>query len=76
VRAELIDAARPARHAIRDGWSVDETYVKVAGRWTYLYRAIDQHGQVIDVPHSSETKTAGDIIPRATGRSRTSFTHH
>jgi IS6 family transposase len=27
----------------------DETYVKVAGRWTYLYRAIDQHGQVIDV---------------------------
>ena len=28
---------------------VNETYVKVAGRWTYLYRAIDQHGQVIDV---------------------------
>jgi IS6 family transposase len=27
---------------------VDETYVKVAGRWTYLYRAADQHGQVID----------------------------
>jgi transposase-like protein len=23
--------------------------VKVAGRWTYLYRAVDQHGQVIDV---------------------------
>jgi IS6 family transposase len=29
-------------------WFVDETYVKVAGRWTYLYRAIDQHRQVID----------------------------
>jgi transposase, IS6 family len=28
---------------------VDETYVKVAGRWVYLYRAIDQYGQVIDV---------------------------
>jgi transposase-like protein len=28
---------------------VDETYVKVAGRWRYLYRAIDQSGQVIDV---------------------------
>jgi transposase-like protein len=27
----------------------DETYVKVAGRWVYLYRAIDQFGQVIDV---------------------------
>jgi transposase-like protein len=47
--AEFIDAARPARHAAGDRWFVDETYVKVAGRWTYLYRAIDQHGQVIDV---------------------------
>jgi IS1 family transposase len=26
-----------------------ETYVKVAGRWRYVYRAIDQFGQVIDV---------------------------
>ena len=47
--AEYIDAARPSRHATGDRWFVDETYVKVAGRWTYLYRAIDQHGQVIDV---------------------------
>lgn len=28
---------------------MDETYVKVAERWVYLYRAIDQFGQVIDV---------------------------
>jgi IS6 family transposase len=47
--AEFIDAARPARHASGDRWFVDETYIKVAGRWTYLYWAIDQHGQVIDV---------------------------
>jgi transposase, IS6 family len=46
---EFLDAARPARHSCGDRWFVDETYVKVAGRWTYLYRAIDQHGQVIDV---------------------------
>ena len=45
----LIDAARPCRHAPGDRWFVDETYVKVAGRWVYLYRAIDQYGQVIDV---------------------------
>jgi IS6 family transposase len=45
----LIDAARPCRHIPGDGWFVDETYVKVAGRWVYLYRAIDQHGPVIDV---------------------------
>jgi transposase, IS6 family len=46
---EFLDAARPARHAAGDRWFLDETYVKVAGRWTYLYRAVDQHGQVIDV---------------------------
>jgi transposase-like protein len=45
----LIDAARPCRHATGDRWFVDETYVKIAGRWVYLYRAIDQFGQVIDV---------------------------
>src|SRR4051812_11646406 len=41
----FIDAGRPARHATGDRWFVDETYVKVAGRWTYLYRAVDQHGR-------------------------------
>ena len=46
---ELIDAARPSRHVAGDRWFVDETYLKLAGRWVYLYRAIDQHGQVIDV---------------------------
>jgi len=45
----FIDAARPRRHAPGDRWFVDETYVKVSGRWIYLYRAIDQYGQVIDV---------------------------
>ena len=43
------DAARPCRHAAGDRWLVDETYVKVAGRWRYLFRAVDQYGQVIDV---------------------------
>jgi transposase, IS6 family len=47
--AEFIDSARPARHAAGDRWFLDETYVKVAGRWTYLYRAVDRHRQVIDV---------------------------
>ena len=30
-------------------WFAGETYLKIAGRWAYLYRAVDQHGQVIDV---------------------------
>ncbi len=45
----LLDAARPCRHTPGGRWFVDETYVKVARRWVYLYRAIDQFGQVIDV---------------------------
>jgi IS6 family transposase len=50
----LAAAARPCRHAVGDRWQVDETYVKVAGRWRYVYRAIDQFGQVIDVLVSSQ----------------------
>ncbi len=42
------EAARPSRHAVGDRWHVDETYVKVGGSWRYLYRAIDQFGQVVD----------------------------
>ena len=51
--ALLAEAARPCRHAVGDRWQVDETYVKVAGQWCYVYRAIDQSGQVIDVLVSS-----------------------
>ncbi len=54
----FIDAARPARHSTGDRWFVDETYVKVAGRWTYLYRAVDQYGQVIDVYLSTRRDSA------------------
>ena len=45
----LIAAARPCRHAVGRRWSVDETYLKVAGVWRYVYRAVDGYGQVIDV---------------------------
>jgi IS6 family transposase len=45
----LAEAARPCRQTVGDRWQVDETYVKVAGQWRYVYRAIDQFGQVIDV---------------------------
>jgi transposase-like protein len=45
----LGDASRPGRHAVGGRWIVDETYVKVAGAWRYVYRACDQHGQVVDV---------------------------
>src|SRR3954451_6539729 len=37
------------------GWDVDETYVKVAGEWWYLYRAIDRDGNLVDF-YLSETR--------------------
>jgi transposase-like protein len=55
---EFIDAARPARHASRNRWFVDETYVKVCRRSSYLYRAVDRYGQVIDVLVSTRRDAA------------------
>jgi transposase-like protein len=41
---------RWSRFACRpgDSWRVDETYVKIKGRWTYLYRAVDSNGKTVD----------------------------
>jgi transposase, IS6 family len=63
----LVDAARFAGHRVGDRWHVDETYVKVAGRWVYLYRAVDQYGQVIDVYASTrrDTEAAHRFFDRA-----------
>ena len=65
----LADAARPCRHAVGDRWQVDETYVKVAGRWRYVDRAIDQFGQVIDVfvSPSRDANAAQRFFERAIG---------
>ncbi len=49
------EAARPHRHRVGTRWAVDETYIRLAGRWVYAYRAIDEYGQVIDV-YLSETR--------------------
>jgi transposase-like protein len=68
----LADAARPCRHAVGDRWQVDETYVKVAGKWRYVYRAVDQFGQVIDVfvsPHR-DAQAARRFFDRAIGTTK------
>ena len=45
----FIAAARADRSPVGTRWRVDETYLKIGGRWRYLYRAIDEHGQIVDV---------------------------
>src|SRR3712207_5095456 len=46
--------AKRRGHAGRS-WYVDETYLKVNGRWCYLYRAIDRDGTLVDA-RLSETR--------------------
>jgi transposase-like protein len=45
---ELEERARPHLKATNKSWRVDETYVRIQGRWFYLYRAIDSAGATID----------------------------
>ena len=52
------DAARPFRRSVESTWSVDETYTTVAGKPVDVYRAIDGHGQVVDVYVSERRATA------------------
>jgi IS6 family transposase len=68
----LAEAARPCRHAVGGRCFVDETYVKVAGRWQYVYRAVDQVGQVIDVFVSArrDAMAARRFFERAIGTTK------
>lgn len=61
------DAARTHRRPVGTKWRVDETYVRLQGRWTYVYRAIDEDGQVVDAYFSEQrnTKAAQRFFERA-----------
>ena len=65
----LADAARPCRHTVGDRWFVDETYVKVAGKLRYVYRDVDQYGQIIDVVVSArrDLRAARRFFAKALG---------
>src|SRR5438045_9313120 len=45
---ELEERTRPHLKSTNKSWRVDETYVRIKGRWFYLYRAIDSAGATID----------------------------
>src|SRR3546814_5845518 len=45
------------RRGFDPSWRLDETYVKVRGKWTYLYRAVDKRGDTIDF-YLSSTRSA------------------
>jgi transposase-like protein len=47
--ARLIsDKVRYRRKPVNGSWRMDETYIKLNGKWVYLYRAVDKEGNTID----------------------------
>jgi len=61
------DAARAYRRPLGAKWRGDETYSRLNGRWMYVYRAIDQAGQVVDAYFSERRngKAAQAFFERA-----------
>jgi transposase, IS6 family len=51
---ELEKRIRPHLRMSNGSWRVDETDVKVKGRWMYLYRAVDSRGQTLDFQLSAK----------------------
>src|SRR3954464_6331833 len=70
---ELEKRIRPHLRPSNGSWRVDETYVRVKGRWMYLYRAVDSRGQTIDFLLSArrDTEAARRFFRKALGQPHT-----
>ncbi len=44
----LLEQFNRRKRTVTRRWHVDETYIKVRGRWVYLYRAIDSNGDTVE----------------------------
>ena len=44
----LAKVFRGRKRPVGRSWRMDETYIKIAGQWRYLYRAVDRLGQTVD----------------------------
>jgi IS6 family transposase len=51
---------RLGRHlkATSDSWRIDETYIRIKGKWRYLYRAVDSIGATLDFLLSAKQDAA------------------
>src|SRR4051794_35479326 len=70
---ELEKRIRPHLRPCNGSWRVDETSVKVKGRWTYLYRAVDSRGQTMTFcsrPSGAPRRRKGSSPRRRANRTR------
>jgi len=54
---ELEKRVKPFLKTPNGSWRIDETYIKIKGKWHYLYRAVDKFGNTIDF-YLSKTRNA------------------
>lgn len=54
----IASRAQRRKRPTANSWRVDETYLKIKGRWTYLYRAVDRDGQTPDFMRSERRDLA------------------
>lgn len=57
VRADLCQRARRRRARPGDKWHLNEVFIKINGKIHYLWQAVDQHGNVLDILVQSRRNT-------------------
>jgi len=71
--APLLESEFRRKHKSLVGrsWRMDETYIKVKGKWVYLYRAVDKEGNTIDfmLSKTRDKKAAKAFFEKAIGSS-------
>ncbi|AIK35531.1 integrase core domain protein (plasmid) [Bacillus pseudomycoides] len=72
--SELDKRIRRHLKKINDSWRVDETYIKVKGKWMYLYRAVDSEGNTVDfyLSKNRKAKSAKHFFKKALASCHTS----
>ena len=63
---ELDKRIRPDLRGTNESWRVEETYIKVKGRWKYLYRAVDWQGNTLDFLLCAKRDAAAERFWRKT----------
>ena len=62
---EYANQLRRRGRRLGDKWHLDEVFVQINGAQRYLWRAVDQHGNVLDILVHAETRCRKEVLPAA-----------